>query len=173
MNSRTKFGMCWIGWLDPMSKDNSLPPLLTPEAVVNPDGEVPKLQSFYEAGAIFDRLVPTLGDAEQDSTPLLTAIRKAGGIRCDGITTGELRRLGIKESGTTGLVNELGGLAPDRMREAMVEAGYLAEDSTVDDLFQAVEGELRAIQRKTRAAKFAKALPAPRPLRKARMASSM
>lgn len=150
-----------------------VPPLFTPEAEVNPEGAVPKLESFYEAGMIFDRLVPTLGDAEQDSTPLLTAIRNVGGIRNDRITSGELRRLGIKESGTTGLVNEKGGLAPDRMREAMAEAGYLADDSTVDDLYQAIEGELRAIQRKARAANFAKSLTVRRPLRKARMASSV
>lgn len=137
-----------------MSKKTSAAPLFMPEAVVNPEGQVPKLQSFYEAGAIFDRLVPTLGDADQDSTPLLTAIRKAGGIRCDRITPGELRRLCNKESGTSGLVNEKGGLAPDRMREAMAEAGYLADDSTVDDLFQAIEGELRASQRRGR--KFCK-----------------
>lgn len=137
-----------------MSKKAPITPLFEPGAVVNPEGDVPKLQSFYEAGAIFDRLVPTLGDADQDSTPFLTAIRKAGGIRCDGITSGELRRLGIKESGTSGLVNEKCGLAPDRMREAMAEAGYLADDSTVDDLYRAIEGELRANQRRSR--KFCK-----------------
>lgn len=127
----------------------AIPPLFQPGAAVNPEGGVPDLPSFYEPGAVFDRLAPTLGDVEEDSTPLLTAIRRAGGIANDSISPGELRRLGVKESGTTGLVNNRGGLAPDRMREAMVEAGYLADDSTVDDLFQAIEGELRAGQRRS------------------------
>ncbi len=128
----------------------AIPPLLRSDAVVNPAGGVPPMQSFYEPGAVFDRLNPSLGDVEEDSTPLLTAIRRAGGIANDAISPGELRRLGVKESGTTGLVNDKGGLAPDRMREAMVEAGYLADDSTVDDLFQAIEGEVRAGQRRAR-----------------------
>lgn len=127
----------------------AIPPLLRSDAVVNKDGGVPELPSLYEPGAIFDKLNPSLGDVEESSTPLLTAVRRAGGISNDEISPGELRRLGIKESGTTGLVNNRGGLAPDRMREAMVEAGYLAEDSTVDDLFQAIEGELRAGQRRS------------------------
>jgi hypothetical protein len=122
----------------------AIPPLFQPDAVVNPSGTVPQLQSFYEPGSVFDRVVPTMSDAEDDSTPMLTAIRRAGGIANDSISPGELRRLGVKESGTTGLVNNKGGLAPDRMREAMVEAGYLPEDSTVDDLFQAIEGEIRS-----------------------------
>jgi len=122
----------------------AVPPLFRPDAVSNPEGGTPPVQSFYEPGAMFDRAVPTIGDVEEDSTPMLTAIRRAGGIANDSISPGELRRLGVKESGTTGLVNNRGGLAPDRMREAMVEAGYLPEDSTVDDLFQAIEGEMRS-----------------------------
>lgn len=127
----------------------AIPPLLRSDAVVNKDGGVPELPSFYEPGAIFDKLNPSLGDVEESSTPLLTAVRRAGGISNDEISSGELRRLGTKESGTTGLVNNRGGLAPDRMREAMAEAGYLADDSTVDDLYQAIEGELRAGQRRS------------------------
>ena len=128
----------------------AIPPLLRPDAVVNESGGVPNLPSFYRPGAVFDKLNPTLGDVEEETTPMLTAVRRLGGIRNDQITPGELRRLGIKESGTTGLVNEKGGLAPDRMREALVESGYLPEDSTVDDLFQAIEGEMRAGRRNQR-----------------------
>ncbi len=124
-----------------------IPPLFQPSAAQNPAGGVPELPSFYEPGAVFDREVGELGDTEIETTPLLTTIRRLGGIRADGISDGELERLGVRESGTTGLINNRGGLAPDRMREALAEEGLLPQDSTVDDLFQAIEGEMRGGRR--------------------------
>lgn len=123
----------------------AIPPLFRADAVVNPEGGIPDQKSFYEPGAIFDS--QTFDSAEEDETPLLTFIRQNGGIRDDETTGGELRRLGVRESGTTGLVNNRTGLAPDRMREALAESGYLPQDSTVDDLYQVIEAELRAGQR--------------------------
>jgi len=126
----------------------AIPPLMRPDAAVNPDGGVPSVQSFYTPGAGFERLAAGQKEASDEQRPLLTAIRQMGGISDDGDTSGELRRLGVKESGTTGIVNNRTGLSPDEMRAQLAEDGYLPPDSTVDDLFQAIEGELRAGARK-------------------------
>lgn len=125
----------------------AIPPLFRADAAQNPEGGVPELPSFYEPGAVFDREVDAIGDTEIETSSLLATIRRLGGIRADGISDGELERLGVRESGTTGLVNNRGGLSPDRMREALAEEGLLPSDSTVDDLFQAIEGEMRGGRR--------------------------
>lgn len=127
---------------------DAIPPLMRPDAAVNPDGGVPPVQSFYTPGAGFERLAAGQKEASDDQRPLLTAIRQMGGISDDGDTSGELRRLGVKESGTTGIVNNRTGLSPDEMRAQLAEDGYLPPDSTVDDLYQAIEGEMRAGARK-------------------------
>lgn len=128
-----------------------IPSLLSPDAIVNPDGGVPKMlkayeEAHYQPGSSFQRLAEEQADETEETTPLLTAIRRLGGIRDDGITGGELRRLGVKESGTTGLVNR-NGSAPDRMREMLAGEGYLPDDSTVSDLFDAIEAEMRGADR--------------------------
>ena len=128
----------------------AIPPLLRPEATVNPGGGIPEAQSFYTPGAGFERLAAEQRQATDQQPSLLAAIRRMGGIRDDGDTSGELRRLGIKESGTSGLVNNRSGVSPDRVREQLAEDGYLPHDSTVDDLYQAIEGEMRAGQKRSR-----------------------
>ena len=60
--------------------------------------------------------------------------------------TGELNMFRAKDGGprARGLVNlHGGGLTCDYMREACVEGGYLTEDATISDLFDAVDETLR------------------------------
>jgi Transglycosylase SLT domain len=68
-------------------------------------------------------------------------VRSRGGIQYDEMYSGETRRLNSKESETTGLVSRSRsrGLPPDRMREALVESGYLPEDATISDMYNLVE----------------------------------
>jgi len=124
-----------------------IPSLLSADAIVNPEGGVPRMpkpyeEAHYQPGSSFQRLAEEQRDETEETTPLLTAIRRLGGIRDDGITGGELRRLGVKESGTTGIANR-NGSPPDRMREMLASEGYLPDDSTVSDLFDAIEAEMR------------------------------
>lgn len=114
-----------------------VPPLLQPGAVVNPEGGVPEQPNLADPGAKFFN-GPLADVNQQDAAPLLTAIRRLGGIQDDGQFSGEMRQFANRESGTTGIVNGRTGLKPDRMREALVEEGLLPEDATVDDMFQAM-----------------------------------
>lgn len=63
------------------------------------------------------------------------------GFKADSDLQGEINRLRMRESGTTGLFSK-DGLSPDKMREAAVEAGYLPEDATISDLIDAIEDDL-------------------------------
>ena len=66
------------------------------------------------------------------------AVRRAGGIRGKG---GELRDLGQRESGTTGLVNNKSGNASDLLAEDMAARGYI-DDADPDALVDALRGGL-------------------------------
>jgi N12 class adenine-specific DNA methylase/adenine-specific DNA methylase len=99
------------------------------QAVIN-SGEVVPGQSTKQSNAI---------DEQPD---LLGEIRKAGGMSDDDVA-GELRRLGGKEGGTTGIARANDkGLSPDRMRGDLKAEG-LTKAETVDDFLQEVEDELR------------------------------
>jgi hypothetical protein len=111
-------------------------------SVTNPEGGVPQTESGYSPGAGFERLAEKSRGPVEDQTSLLTAIRRMGGISDDGDTSGELRRIGLKEAGTTGLARR-DGHSPDTMREMLASEGYLPKDSTVSDMYDAIEGELR------------------------------
>lgn len=66
------------------------------------------------------------------------AVRRAGGIRGKN---GELRDLGPRESGTTGLVNNKSGNAADLLAEEMAARGYL-DEADPDALVDALRGGL-------------------------------
>jgi len=55
------------------------------------------------------------------------AIRAAGGIRPNDYLTGEMKAIGMKDLGTTGLINK-NGKALDHMTELMVERGFLDQE---------------------------------------------
>jgi len=55
------------------------------------------------------------------------AIRAAGGIRPNEYLTGEMKAIGMKELGTTGLINK-NGKPLDHMTELMVERGFLDQE---------------------------------------------
>jgi hypothetical protein len=55
------------------------------------------------------------------------AIRAAGGIRPNDYLTGEMKAIGMKDLGTTGLINK-NGKALDQMTELMVERGFLDQE---------------------------------------------
>lgn len=59
-----------------------------------------------------------------NSQTLEQAVRAAGGIRG---RSGELRDLGIKESGTTGLINNKSGQAEDLLAEEMYRRGFISD----------------------------------------------
>jgi len=82
----------------------------------------------------------TVGD-ESGPQSASQFVRERGGIQYDEMYSGETRRLNPKEAETTGLVSRSRsrGLPPDKMREAMVEAGYLPEDATISDMLETVE----------------------------------
>jgi hypothetical protein len=92
------------------------------------------------------RKTPLLAELPEGATgyksPILTFIRKHGGIRPDEYYAGEIERFGLKEGGTTGLLRKK-GLHADHMRELLEEEGLLSEGSTVSDLFDLMDAELR------------------------------
>lgn len=76
-----------------------------------------------------------------EDVSLSTFVRKRGGFKSDKDLQGEINRFRSKESGTTGLFSKK-GLSPDYMREAAVEAGYLPEDATIDDLMEKLQQDM-------------------------------
>lgn len=78
------------------------------------------------------------------------AVRRAGGLRG---SSGELRDLGIRESGTTGMINNKSGQSADLLAEKMYERGFLpdADPATLYDALRNGAG------RKLYAADFADA----------------
>lgn len=86
---------------------------------------------------LLDRLrAGDLGAKEADifGPSLIEFIRSKGGLKDSG---GELKAMDAKK-----LIKN-GGMELDRAREAAVEAGYLEQDSTVRDLLDALDGEMR------------------------------
>lgn len=96
-------------------------------------------QALAKADEIGTEVLPGVAPAKQ--APPLTAaqaVRKAGGIRGTG---GELRDLGQRESGTTGLVNNKSGNASDELAEEMAARGYI-DEADPDALIDALRGGL-------------------------------
>lgn len=84
-------------------------------------------------------VLPGVAPARQAATQTAAqAVRKAGGIRGTG---GEVRGLGIRESGTTGLVNNKSGNPLDLLAEEMASRGYI-DDADPDKLLDALYGGL-------------------------------
>lgn len=103
-------------------------------------GQSPLFRRIAEAVAASQPQVETLTDVEEQRPDMLAEIRREGGMTGD-VEAGELRRIGLKEGGTTGLVQRT-GLSPDEMRERMVSEG-LSQAETATDFIQEVEEELR------------------------------
>jgi len=80
---------------------------------------------FLELPAVKQTKAP-----KQPGQTLEQAVRAAGGIRGKG---GELRALGIRQSGTTGLINNKSGRPADLLAEEMHQRGFLpdADEATL------------------------------------------
>ena len=78
-----------------------------------------------------EALAPT---AAKKSQSLEQAVRSAGGIRGG---SGELRDLGIKQSGTTGMINNKSGQSADLLAEEMHRRGFIS-DADPSTLFDAL-----------------------------------
>lgn len=91
-----------------------------------------------EANDIGTELVPGVAplakETASNSQTLERAVRAAGGIRGN---SGELRDLGIRQSGTTGLVNNKTGQSADMLAEEMHRRGFIS-DSDPATLFEAL-----------------------------------
>jgi len=74
---------------------------------------------------VIDAVKPMTKKAVGKSQSLEQAVRSAGGIRGGA---GELRDLGIKQSGTTGLVNNKSGKAADLLAEDMYQRGFIPDN---------------------------------------------
>ncbi len=79
-----------------------------------------------------DEMMPAGAPTDAQPTDLVKAVRKEGGLGADSDVAGELRRLGVKESGTTGIFNPNTGLPVDEVRLRMKSEG-LTQAETVDD----------------------------------------
>ncbi len=77
-------------------------------------------------------VAPLARESASNSQTLEKAVRSAGGIRGG---SGELRDLGIRQSGTTGLVNNKTGKSADLLAEEMYRRGYIpdADPATLMD----------------------------------------
>jgi hypothetical protein len=82
---------------------------------------------------------PMTQRAAGKSQSLEQAVRSAGGIRGGA---GELRDLGIKQSGTTGIVNNKTGKAADLLAEDMYRRGFLpdSDPATLFDMLRNNQG---------------------------------
>lgn len=77
-------------------------------------------------------VTPLAKETASNSQTLEKAVRSMGGMKGGA---GELRDLGIKQSGTTGLVNNKTGKSPDILAQAMYERGFIpdADPATLMD----------------------------------------
>jgi 2'-5' RNA ligase len=121
-----------------------------PDAVTPPadQGQSPLFRRIAEAVAASQPAVESLTDVQEERPDLLKEVRREGGMAGD-VEAGELRRIGQKEAGTTGLVQRT-GLSPDEMRGRMVSEG-LSQAETATDFIQEVEEELRRQKQSSRA----------------------
>jgi hypothetical protein len=109
-------------------------------------------------------VAPLARETANNSQTLEQAVRSAGGIRAGSRGgSGELRDLGIRQSGTTGLVNNKTGQSADLLAEQMYQRGYIpdADPSTLMDalrngggrkVFASDQVENNAMQRMAEAA---------------------
>ena len=74
---------------------------------------------------VIDGIKPLSASSAGKTQSLEQAVRAAGGIRGG---SGELRDLGIKQSGTTGLVNNKSGKPADLLAQDMYERGFIPDD---------------------------------------------
>lgn len=79
-------------------------------------------------------IAPLAKEAKSNSQTLEQAVRAAGGIRG---YSGELRDLGIKQSGTTGLINNKSGNEADILAQDMYDRGFIP-DASPDTLIEAL-----------------------------------
>lgn len=100
----------------------------------------PPVQKSALADQVETVLQQTKGRLPDRPTTLMQFVRARGGINPDGMGAGDLRSAGMDYRGQPGLINR-NGQDLDKMREAAVEAGYLREDSTIDDMIQAMSDE--------------------------------
>lgn len=100
-------------------------------------GDVDKaIQTAESVGLdVLDAIKPAKQIVGQD---VAKAVRSAGGIRGTG---GELRDLGIKQSGTTGIVNNKSGRALDLMAEDMANRGFI-KNADPDELLSALSDSI-------------------------------
>jgi hypothetical protein len=84
-------------------------------------------------------VAPITQNASGKTQSLEQAVRSAGGIRGG---SGELKDLGIKQSGTTGLVNNKTGKAADLLAEDMFRRGFLPDNdpATLFDMLRNGQG---------------------------------
>jgi len=74
---------------------------------------------------VLDAIDPIARGGANKSQNLEQAVRAAGGIRG---RSGELRDVGIRESGTTGLINNKSGQAEDVLAEEMYRRGFIPDN---------------------------------------------
>jgi hypothetical protein len=79
-------------------------------------------------------ITPLASETPRNSQTLEQAVRAAGGIR--GFS-GELRDLGIRQSGTTGLINNRSGQQSDILAQSMYDRGFIP-DASPDTLMEAL-----------------------------------
>jgi hypothetical protein len=96
-------------------------------------------EALRTADEIGTEVLPGVAPAKQAPPQTAAqAVRRAGGMTGRG---GELRDLGRRESGTTGLVNNKSGTAPDLMAEEMAARGFI-DEADPDALVDALRGGL-------------------------------
>ncbi len=83
------------------------------------------LQVAQEIGTdVLPAIKPLKAGPVRNSQTLEQAVRAAGGLRG---SSGELRDLGIRQSGTTGLINNKSGQAEDMLAEEMYRRGFIPD----------------------------------------------
>lgn len=98
------------------------------------------LQVAEDVGTeLLPAVAPITQKAAGKSQSLEQAVRSAGGIRGG---SGELKDLGIRQSGTTGLVNNKTGKAADLLAEDMYQRGFLPDNdpATLFDMLRNGQG---------------------------------
>lgn len=95
-------------------------------------------QAIAEAERIGTQVLPGVAplakESASNSQTLEQAVRAAGGIRGN---SGELRDLGIRQSGTTGMINNKSGQSADLLAEEMYRRGFIP-DADPATLFSAL-----------------------------------
>lgn len=118
---------------DPARPGGAVEPTEAPRAEAAPALEAQKPETRSA-----DRI-----ESEGKGKSLVEYVRKMGGIRADGYLAGEVERLAVKGSATSGLVARAKGrgLGPEEMLQSLKESGYPVEDMTPPQLLDAIEME--------------------------------